>query len=338
MFDCLSSNSRDKTPSNRKALADRASNVQATPSKKSVSREGSATKSATPLSVKLTPSIQRITKTTTPNSRCGVRKLRFDDTPAFLRRDSQHDSATQDVKAMTGDGVSWSPVAVRKFPQLAGRSLSSIVRGLREMEEKHLDEELELMHEIEGGDASAIASKPMMKPRVLVEDSQLADMPLGPDGGLESEDESVDHASEGKGRDGKPLKVWKKKGQKRTTRRVNMRPNLAKWKPEEKWKGDDSERESEVQQDEGAQGGESIEEIAQVEGETACEDSDSTDVSAEALNSKKSRKPKVENKSTEGMLSKAKKKISATAHANFRALKIRNKNSKGKRRRFGKRR
>lgn len=61
-------------------------------------------------------------------------------------------------------------------------------------------------------------------------------MPLGPDGGGDSEDSEIEE--EGKGRDGRPLKTWKRKGQKRTTRRVLMKPNVAKWKPEPAWKGE----------------------------------------------------------------------------------------------------
>ena len=339
MFDGLSGTSRSNTPSKRKALENRASNVQGTPSKKSISREASAIKCAATLDVKLTPSIQRITKSCTPGSRSGVRKLRFDDTPAFLRRDSQREFASKEDEVVTGEDKSWSPVAVRKFPQLAGRSLSSIVKELRDIEDERLDEELELMREMEGGIPSPAACKPVMKPRILVEDSQLREMPLGPDGGLKSADDDVDRADGGKERDGKPLKVWKKKGQKRTTRRVNMRPNMAKWKPEQKWGGDDSEYDTEAERDGRGQSSSGRGNTAPDKGNNACEDSDSTDSNVEAVELKRSSKPKEKKSSKEGLLNKARRKISATAHANFRALKIRNKNTKGKRGgRFGKRR
>ena len=350
LFDGLSAHSKSGTPSKRQALQDRGSNVQATPSKKPVSREGSASgsaqKSATRagmLDLKLTPSMQRIANSCTPGSRNSVRKLKFDDTPVFLRRDSQR-GFTPKKSGAADDSTSWSPVAVRKPPKLAGRSLSAIVRGLRDMEDENLDEELELMREMEGGAPLTGPSKTKLKtPRILVEDSQQPDMPLGPDKGPVSEDDEMDYINEGKGKDGRPLRVWKKKGQKRTTRRVNMRPNTAKWKPEQKWKGAVSDNEGEVEEAHGDEGASASKPMA-TEVEEAGEDDDFEDMdgmddSEDDETSTANRGKAPATKVTEGPPAKPKKKkISATAHANFRALKIRNKNSKGKGRgRFGRR-
>ena len=217
---------------------------------------------------------------------------------------------------------------MRKPPRPAGKGLSALVKGLRDMEDEKLDEELEMLREME--DQSGPSSK-ISLPQVLVDDSQRPDMPLGPDGGLESEDEE-DIEKEGQGRNGKPLKIWKKKGQKRTTRRVLMKPNVAKWKPEPAWKG---EAESEEEDKQAVV--EQTQTTTQRPNEVYEDDLDSEEDANEAEGGRKKRKKKVdENK--KGFVAKV-KKISATAHANFRALKIKNKQSKGKRgARFGRRR
>ena len=217
---------------------------------------------------------------------------------------------------------------MRKPPRLAGKGLSALVKGLRDMEDEKLDEELEMLREIEGqcGPSSKVS-----QPKVLVDDSQGPDMPLGPDGGLESEDEE-DIEKEGQGRDGKPLKIWKKKGQKRTTRRVLMKPNVAKWKPEPAWKGEAESGEEDEQ---------AVVEQTQITTQKPNEDYedelDGEDDANEVDVGKKKTKKKAEG-NKQGLVAKV-RKISATAHANFRALKIKNKQSKGKRgARFGRRR
>ena len=217
---------------------------------------------------------------------------------------------------------------MRKPPRLAGKGLSALVKGLRDMEDEKLDEELEMLREME--DQSGPSSK-ISPPQVLVDDSQRPDMPLGPDGGLESEDEE-DIEKEGQGRNGKPLKIWKKKGQKRTTRRVLMKPNVAKWKPEPAWKG---EAESEEEDKQAVV--EQKHTTTQRPNEDYEDDQDSEEDASEAQSGRKKKKKKAdENK--QGFVAKV-RKISATAHANFRALKIKNKQSKGKRgARFGRRR
>lgn len=330
----------------------------------------------------LTPSARR---TLTPShrtphsSRAGVSKLSFDDTPAYLKRNSQN---TQSLRNYT-DGteleydesglVSWSPMLkVRIRPKPAGKGLSALVRGLREMQEERLDEELELLRELEGGSkpaakitavsASAVQEKqPTNANDVFVSDSQAPDMPLGPDGD-HHDDESDGDELEGKGRDGRPLKVWKKRGQKRSTRMVVMKPSRAKWKPEPTWKAgkDDDDEELEVVPE--TQPASTIP-VGGVEQECLSPDEtkdkdDPTDVEAEYPSSedesnKKKGKQKKSNQARkknevaaataavaeEGGQKKKKKKVAATANPNFRALKLRNKNSKGKGGgRFGRRR
>lgn len=190
-------------------------------------------------------------------------------------------------------------------------------------------------------------------------------MPLGPDRGIE---ESEDDEAEPLGRDGQPRKPWKKKGLKRQTRRVNMRPVLHAPR-----KAAELEAVQEEDEDEGAGGDEVVLET-QLDGaparrqnhddgsgdETEYYDEDSGDeneppASPSATRKAKPRanpiaekkpadkgaakgKEKEKEKPTENVLKKAGKKVAATAHANFRRLNIKNKNSKAKGRgRFGRR-
>lgn len=273
----------------------------------------------------LTPSTRRTTDCPTPASRSGVSKLRFDDTPVFLRRDSQHAYVGKENVFGDEEGVLWSPVAIRKLPKAAGRGLSALVRGLREMEDEGLDEELDMLREME---SESVPRNHLHQPKVLVKDSQRPDMPLGPDDDLESDEDGVERADDGKGRDGKPLKVWKKKGQKRTTRRVLMKPNTAKWRPEPAWKvgqanGDEVDGVAETQtvsaerSTDWKEHGRDSDEYEDIEGGHGA---------TEAGNGRKEGLHKDLGKKEK----KARNKISATAHANFRALKIKNKQSKGK--------
>ena len=281
----------------------------------------------------LTPPTRRAVDYSTPAPRSAVSNLRFDDTPAFLRRDSQR--ADMEKENVLGDeAVSWSPVAIRKPPKAAGRALSALVRGLRAMEDEGLDEELDALRELE---SESTSRNRLEQPKVLDNHSQRPDMPLGPDGGLESDEDGVEYADDGKGRDGKPLKVWKKKGQKRTTRRALMKPNTAKWKPEPAWKVDQADRDDE----------DGIPETQTPSTDRSkgygCDSDDYEDMegSQGATGARNVRRYALD-KSLEkkrGSAKSAKKKISATAHANFRALHVKNKQSRAKKGgRFGRKR
>ena len=283
-----------------------------------------------------TPSIRHTTDCFTPASQRGVSKIRFDDTPAFLRRDSQRADVGKENVLGDEEGVSWSPVAIRKLPKAAGRGLSALVKGLREMEDEVLDEELNMLRAME---SESSPRNHLDKPKVFVIDSQRLDMPLGPDGGLESDEDGLEYADEGKGRDGNPLKVWKKKGQKRTTRRVLMKPNTAKWKPEPAWKVGQAvgDEENGIAESQTASADQSTEWKVHGNDGEEYQDMEGSQGAAEAENDKRDAFDK-DLEEEEGLTKKL-KKISATAHANFRALKIKNKQSKGKKGgRFGRKR
>jgi len=150
-------------------------------------------------------------------------------TPAFLRRSSNMlimDTLLEEAEKDDDDAV--ARIRLPSFKRNGGlvRSLSTIIRGMRQQEDDRLDEEMDMMREME---AESMCPPPARKsdsqhqrkdmeprPEVLVEDSQLA-MPLGPDQGFESSESEEEEAP---GRDGKPRKPWKKKGLKRQTKRV----------------------------------------------------------------------------------------------------------------------
>ena len=338
MFDGLSNNINTETPSRRRTLGVIENNIQATPSKTRTPLKQSVekdtlrrTQSLGTFDIKATPSIQRIIKSCTPGSRSSVRKLRFDDTPAFLRKDSLKARTSLDKGSVDEEETPWIPFATRVQRKPIGRSLSSIVKGLRDMQDEHLDEEMELVREMEGTEPAIPPRKSASAPTVLVEDSQIPEMRLGPDRAEASEDELA-YEDEGDALLGKPAKSWRKKGQKRTTRRVDIRPNTAKWQPEPKWKGDES--------DSGEFEADAIPNSTKRDNEGLTSGAEAPEIAAAASDGEHEapRRGRPSTSTTKDPLPKARRKISATAHANFRALKIKNRNSKGKGRgRFGRR-
>ncbi|KAL8774971.1 MAG: hypothetical protein Q9209_000450 [Squamulea sp. 1 TL-2023] len=373
LFDLLTPSSSLSTPSKRQSLIPIPPNLVDTPVRvktmldndkpnKSVysptkrKRSPSSASKTTSLAAFLTPSARRIADVSgTPKASKPVSVLRFDETPAFLRRDSQKFSQSQQAQATYirtgGDVFSWSPVAVRVMPpKPAGKGLSALVKGLRDMEEAKLDDELDMLREMEGGQEGNLQdSQAKDVADICVEDSQIPDMPLGPDGEGESDDEDIEALkTEGKDRSGRPLKIWKKKGQKRTTRRVTIKPNTAKWKPEQEWKGGEAdESEDEVVAVKETQVGKStpamrVGEDEDLETDNDCVSGATSDTGTQqgptnGEQGKHTNRPKIVPQ--EPVKEKKKKVVKAAAHMNYRALKIRNKNSKGKGSgRFGRRR
>ena len=342
-------------------------NEQSTPSKHrndeskpaDQSQEASAAKRKYHVAIG-TPSRHRNGHLASPNANLGSRKSQNDETPLFLRRGGQIPKSTAQAPTDGNeDGTSWSPVAVRKLALPIGRGLSALVKGLREMEDKALDDDLDMLREMETDSLPTNApANALQNPSIrVISDSQVPDLPLGPDCAIES---SEDDGEVNKRNNRVIGRKWKKKGQKRTTRKVVMKPNTARWKPEPKW---ESEHDSGVEM-----GPDSVEMIAktQMQGPMIVpklnEDLDEAGSGAEggegegegekdariSLSDSKNKAPctrraqaAVAKASEAGgtVTQRVKKKISATAHANFRALKIKNKNSKGKKGgRFGRRR
>ncbi|KAK5137962.1 hypothetical protein LTR08_005759 [Meristemomyces frigidus] len=238
------------------------------------------------------------------------------------------------------------------------RSLSSIIKGLRKNEDQRMDDEWDIMNDLEA-EENGEAPRPAAS-KVLVENSQAVEMPLGPDQGPEEiGDEDRGYVPPLLDANGQPRKPWKKKGLKRQTKRTNMRPVLHKAK-----KAEDlvAEEESEVETveetqqtaaptlrarrrkpDGDADGSEaSSDDDAASEYEEPFDESGSKTAGApqpDAKHSKPAQSRQTGNNTAKIMAAKDKeaaeksgkkapKMVSAQAHANFRALKIKNKNSK----------
>jgi hypothetical protein len=243
-----------------------------------------------------------------------------------------------------------------------GKSLSERMQAMRQDEEKRLDEDLDILHELEMEAEGMPPTKKAKVPEIQVEDSQLS-MPLGPDRGLESEDDNEGEVEEELGPDGKPKRVWKKRGLKRQTRRVNsmilphpcvaitnelaVKPNFTKSKPEPEFlhvdSDDDTARVAESQIDPFN--------ILKDPDLSDFNDDDESDYASDASHSTKKRKtqiskPKAASTSQakdskahkEGPVKAAARKIKPWAHANFQRLKIRSKGGNGGKGRFGRKR
>ncbi|KAF9892966.1 DNA replication regulator sld2 [Aspergillus nanangensis] len=111
------------------------------------------------------------------------------ETPSFLRRSNSGRYGATDP---TNGGV-LSPTAVRKRPQFVGKGLSALVQGLRDMEEEQMQDDMDVLNEIEAEQAAM---------NVEVADSQMPENDSG--------------------------QPFKKRGQKRTTRMVRMKPVISK--------------------------------------------------------------------------------------------------------------
>ncbi|TPX18179.1 uncharacterized protein E0L32_002688 [Thyridium curvatum] len=238
----------------------------------------------------------------TPGS---VSKLQF-ATPAFLRR--------APLAPVDENGAFKSPDPIRLPRKPLVRGLSSVVASLRKLEEEKLDDDLEALHEMENemNQPKRTAKAKPEQDDTIVEDSQVH-LPLG---GFDDEG-MYDSAPEEGGLDrGQPLKVYKKKGQKRTTRRVNMRPSRAK-RPA-LGNGDEDEVVPETQVDTTTAGadGAAADDVG-----SGSEFADSGDEGQKPA--KKTAAPK------DGKIKRAAKKVNELAHANFKRLKLRNNGSKG---------
>ncbi|KAH8724476.1 DNA replication and checkpoint protein-domain-containing protein [Phaeosphaeriaceae sp. PMI808] len=325
LFDSLPAGTPSKS---RAALADVELNVLQTPSRKAqeagseASLELGARGERTPLSTGkrfmlnqfVTPKKRRLDDQGTPSS-----TLRGLATPAFLRRGNML-GQIDETDETTPRPAPWKRRGL-------GRSLSSMIQAMRKDEDDRLDEEADIMRELEMEEAGISMPRKPKAPEIQVEDSQ-APMPLGPDRGFESENEENNEPELGP--DGKPRRVWKKKGLKRQTRRVIMRPTLGKPKPEPTLQvQDDSEDEAQP--------------TADAENELGSDD-DSSDYASDASHTPRKRKVQKKKATTakdqpkEGTVKKVTRKIKATAHANYRRLNIKNKGGNGGKGKFGRRR
>ncbi|CAK3905653.1 Hypothetical predicted protein [Lecanosticta acicola] len=249
-------------------------------------------------------------------------------TPSFLRR--SFPLALIDEEDAESTAASRPPFRKRGLV----RSLSSIIQGLKKQEEERMDDEWDVMNEIEEEE-----TRPQKKkvPKLLVGDSQATEMPLGPDRAPESDDEDSSAGNENQTR-----KPWKKKGLKRQTRRVIMRPVFHKAKKADDLEEDEEEEEQAVPetqpQDAPTRQADDAEDSELDADELAAEHEA---LSKDKLTKKKKQSKKdLKKKDDKNDTAKTKtRKVNPEAHANFRKLKIKNKNSKanGRGRKFGRR-
>ncbi len=139
-------------------------------------------------------------------------------TPRFLRRDMpviMEDGIDEDA-----DGRSGMDPPRPWNRRLLGRSLSSMIQSLRKQEEEQLDDELDIMRELEQDEergTSSASAKPAQV-QVQMQDSQHVTV-LDAEGFNNGSDSDEDQEA-GPKDDGRKPTRWKKKGQKRQTRRV----------------------------------------------------------------------------------------------------------------------
>jgi DNA replication and checkpoint protein len=134
----------------------------------------------------------------------------LETTPAYLRRTTSFNqrlfnaSISNPHKITSNASLTFtSPTAVQMGPQrrpFKGKALSEILKNLRQMEDKDDEDEMDALREIGGNEMNV----------------QLGDC-----------QDILDTSTTGEG----PTRTWKKKGQKRTTRRVIMRPTTIARKP-----------------------------------------------------------------------------------------------------------
>jgi DNA replication regulator SLD2 len=371
LFDLLEENTENEPPNGYNAAAGgKGSKTQATPSKAPAAKLELGRSPMTPsrrnmLNAFTTPKGRKEGSNNplgarTPSS---VSKLHL-STPAFLRR------APLLLTVDEEGHYAKSPEPIIRLPRKPlGRSLSSVVASLRKLEEEKLDEELEALHEMENemNATSSNTAKPpataattavpqksknvaAVGPEILEPDSQ------GPQllGGFDDEalyDSPTEEAA--KGRDGQPLRVYKKKGQKRTTRRVNMRPTRAK-RPENMAAAEEDDasgvenEDDEVVLETQFDPNKPIEELPEVDDDSGFEFGDDGDYVADdgeedddktpakkkskksaAGTDKKDKKNDKKKEGKEGKVKKAARKVNELAHANFKRLKLRNTGSKG---------
>lgn len=175
-----------------------------------------------------------------------VSKLNF-STPSFLRRNNSISHRPFDLEE--NDDQPLSPQVIRSMkrkPPIKG--LSSILADLRESQDKNLDQELDVLREIEAEEMNTINKKSTASVRDLdltnkefdslsgYQKSSFAQVsgtndPSGIEDYRSTKGSENDQLVAQDATDEHCTKVYKKKGQKRTTRLVKMKPTRSKKSP-----------------------------------------------------------------------------------------------------------
>ncbi|KAI0148522.1 hypothetical protein GGR57DRAFT_474577 [Xylariaceae sp. FL1272] len=335
IFDLLDENVENADPDAAAAVigpTHAMSRIQATPSKRTAGAGDNLMLERTPMSVSKRNMLDSFATplkskggnalgVTTPSS---VSKLQL-STPAFLRR-APMQTLHENARFAAG------PAPLRLPRKPLGRSLSSVVAGLRRLEDDKFDDDLEALHQMEN-DATSTQPAPLAKvmpktaAEILEPDSQ--SLPLL--GGFDDESLYDSPAEEGKEHDGRPLRVYRKKGQKRTTRRVNMKPTRVKRQPQSLQdavygiSGHESGGDDVIPE---TQRGPEV--LAEGPGDVGSDlDSNLSEDERDQHQEDKVLEEQSHGDKKEGKMKKAVKKVNELAHTNFKRLKLRNSGSKG---------
>ncbi|KAI0880459.1 DNA replication/checkpoint protein [Annulohypoxylon maeteangense] len=333
LFDLMDEN-EENTPSKgppSRSLQD--GKIHATPSKRTgqAENDNTAQLGRTPVSSSKrgvlfkTPSKRQGDNTALGRTPTSVSKLQL-STPSFLRRVPL---ATVDEN---GDYISPAPLRLPRKP--LGRSLSSVVASLRKLEEEALDDDLEALHDMENDADPSIAPKPA-KP---AKPAMPSDTILEPDsqgqllGGFDDEGLYDSPTEDNVGRDGRPLRIYKKKGQKRTTKRVNMKPTRTKRPQKSTGEHPDSDSEVVVPETQVNATKADHEQPLDLGSDSEFDPVEEGEEDVEPKQKSKAGKTKKVDKKAdkeEGPVRKATRKVNELAHANFKRLKLRNYGAKG---------
>ncbi|KAI9745947.1 MAG: DNA replication regulator sld2 [Claussenomyces sp. TS43310] len=267
----------------------------------------------------------------TPSS---ISKLHF-STPSFLRRDS-HRAAMPAIDE-DGDGTQLSPQTFRLPRKPLVRGLSNMLASLRKMQDEAADDDLDALREVEMA-ASPHQSRPAARARGGSESLLVADspVPLLPLGGFDDEAAYDTEPEEQLGRDGLPLPQWKKKGQKRTTRKVTLKPVRSKAPPSRQPVDPPPDLADDIEPiADAAKQPTPDAALFQPDARNFDTDTSGSEYTASEGGTRRRRnRPREPRRRTTtrgdaAAGAKAKKKVSPAAHANFKRLKLRNAGAKG---------
>ncbi|KAK4198820.1 putative DNA replication regulator sld-2 [Triangularia verruculosa] len=302
--------------------------------------------------------------TTTPSSTRS--KLQF-STPAFLRRTTSLPAVDE-----TDENGEWK-VGPLRLPRALSRKgvkvkgLSEVVAGLRKIEDEAHEDEEDALREMEAEELGIPVAKPAVPKlatvpedvEIEVGDSQIAPppppQPVQPKEkpvllsafDNEHEDDEEDLSKEGVDQHGNPLRVFKKRGQKRTTRMVKMKPTRFKRPGTMTSPDNGSQSEGEdavIPETQYGNNSEQAPEDHLLRSGSDYDDSDlddddfdtlkptpksSTAGTKKTLAEIKGKKGVDKEEKKEGTVQKAVRKVKATAHANFKRLKLKQGGAKG---------
>ncbi|KAL2151369.1 hypothetical protein VTH82DRAFT_6467 [Thermothelomyces myriococcoides] len=282
--------------------------------------------------------------------------------------------------------AAWKRVGPLRLPRKLGfgRSLSSVVASLRKMEDEAYADDEEALREMEMASSSSGRNQPgtanntTQEGGAVTKDSQGAAVELGrdPSGKANAQGTTTEPAvgllsgfddeglydspdeEEQKGAQQQPLRQFKKRGQKRTTRLVKIRPTRTKRPAQADVEDESDEAEADGMVPEtqlkpsskSAAAAGDDDDLPEADSasdagfDPAAADDDDDDDDDDNDDEKQGDKSKTKNSRSstatnnkdgktnstgEGVVKRAVRKVKATAHANFKRLKLRNSGAKG---------